>query len=192
MPGIDVVDLGDPEAAPGARHPRFDLRVFSADERAAIAASAEPELARWGLWAAKEAAFKLLARRAPGLRFAPLRFRVALAGARARVRHAGEEVAVELRRCGDALHALAGDAGAAGLLCAVAERPPGLDPSRAARELAARLVAEDLALPASALAFGRRGRAPTLRVRGLARELALSLAHHGRFVACACDVGSAA
>lgn len=39
--GNDVVDLRDPETRKGAVHPRFDLRVFTADERERIAAAAD-------------------------------------------------------------------------------------------------------------------------------------------------------
>ena len=39
MLGNDIVDLGDPETRPGARHPRFDARVFTREERAALAAA---------------------------------------------------------------------------------------------------------------------------------------------------------
>ena len=36
MLGNDIIDLGDPETRPGARHPRFDARVFTREERAAL------------------------------------------------------------------------------------------------------------------------------------------------------------
>ena len=69
MVGDDVVDLGDPEAR--AVHPRFDARVFGTAERALLAASREPECLRWVLWAAKEAAWKLAAKRGPRPIFSP-------------------------------------------------------------------------------------------------------------------------
>ena len=56
MLGNDVVDLGDPETLRGAQHPRFDARVFTREERAAIADSPAPERLRWSLWPALAAA----------------------------------------------------------------------------------------------------------------------------------------
>ena len=78
MVGNDVVDLRDPESAPETLHPRFDTRVFSEAERAAIAASPDAARLRWKLWAAKEAAYKLARKISPTTIFAPARFEVAL------------------------------------------------------------------------------------------------------------------
>ncbi len=59
MLGNDVVDLLDPESRPESFRPRFDERVFSPDERWAIANDPNPLARRWAHWAAKEAAYKL-------------------------------------------------------------------------------------------------------------------------------------
>jgi hypothetical protein len=59
MPGNDVVDLRDAEAAPGARHPRLDARAFTPAEREALRASGAPDVLRWTLWPAKGAADKV-------------------------------------------------------------------------------------------------------------------------------------
>jgi phosphopantetheinyl transferase (holo-ACP synthase) len=191
MVGNDVVDLGDREVQGGPSHPRFDARVFSASERALLRRSARPELLRWTLWAAKEAAFKLARKRDPRVVFSPRRFVVALEGPdRAVVCHTGLRLAVRIAAAGHALHALALEADPPGerLVWAVEPRRRA-DPSRAARRLAARVLAEELGLPAAAFRFGRRGRAPTLAVEGGATRFDLSLSHHGRYVAFACQMG---
>jgi len=79
MLGNDVIDLGDPETLPGALHPRFDARVFTPHERAALANAARPERLRWRLWALKEAAYKCLKKLEPQTGFSPQRFAVQLA-----------------------------------------------------------------------------------------------------------------
>lgn len=194
MLGNDVIDLGDREVLEGPAHPRFDARVFAADERAALERSPRPALLRWTLWAAKEAAYKLARKQDPGVVFSPRRFVVALAGRdRARVRYADEDISVRFASAGHALHALALDAEAPRqrLVWAV-ERRRRSDPSRAARRLAARVLGEELGLPLHAFRFGRSGRAPTLSVEGSNQRIDLSLSHHGRYVAFACQLGRAA
>lgn len=192
MVGNDVVDLGDREVLEGPSHPGFDARVFCAEERAVLERSPAPDLLRWTLWAAKEAAYKLARKRDPRVAFSPRRFAVALeAPDRAVVRHGSLRLAVRIAAAGHALHALALDVDPPGerLVWAVEPRRRA-DPSRAARRLAARVLAEELGLPTSAFRFGRRGRAPTLAVEGRPGSLDLSLSHHGRYVAFACQVGS--
>jgi hypothetical protein len=191
MVGDDVVDLGDPEAAPGATHPGFDARVFAAPERAFIAASRAPSRARWWLWAAKEAAYKLARKRDAGARFHPSRSAVVLDPATlcGRVRWPGGEAHVRLRCEGDAVHALAFSDrdDEARVLHGVAVLDGGALPSRAARALAQGRVAARLGLDVSALRVERRDRIPALRLLD-GRALDLSLSHHGRFAAFACTL----
>ena len=68
--GNDIVDL---ELA-GEPSPRFVARVLAPEERRASTRAADV----WRRWAAKEAAFKALARRDPGLPFVHARFVVDL------------------------------------------------------------------------------------------------------------------
>lgn len=189
-----MVDLGDREVLAGPSHPRFDSRVFGEAELGRLRASQEPELERWVRWAAKEAAFKLALKLDPAVIFSPRRFEVTLlAPGRAEVRHAGQRFEVRILEAGKAVHAVARVPGSPErLVAAVEARRHGADPSRAARSLAARVLADELELPRRALRFGRRGRIPIARAEGLSATLDLSLSHHGRFVAFACDVGSAA
>jgi phosphopantetheinyl transferase (holo-ACP synthase) len=190
MLGDDVVDLGDPEAGPGAQHPRFDARVFSPRERAALAASPAPHRLRWALWAAKEAAYKLARKLDPGARFSPRRYAVGLDARRpVRVAWPGGAARVEVRQAGDAVHATATEIGsdAARVVRGVARLEAGDDPSRAARELAVRRVAERLGIATEGLRVERRGRIPRLCLPD-GGALDLSLSHHGRLVAFACEL----
>jgi hypothetical protein len=76
MIGNDVVDLLDAESRPESFRPRFDARVYSDSERAAIEQDARPLARRWAHWAAKEAAYKLARQVDPGFVFAPGRWAV--------------------------------------------------------------------------------------------------------------------
>jgi hypothetical protein len=71
MLGNDVVDLRDRDARPETFRARFDERVFSADERRAIAHDPNPLARRWAHWGAKEAAFKLAKQIDPTFVFSP-------------------------------------------------------------------------------------------------------------------------
>jgi phosphopantetheinyl transferase (holo-ACP synthase) len=76
--GNDVVDLSDPETLAQALHRRFDERVFTADEAAAIQSSAQAHRLRWAYWAAKESAYKVAIKLDPTTVFSPTRFKVTL------------------------------------------------------------------------------------------------------------------
>ena len=193
MVGNDVVDLGDAETREGPSHPRFDARVFAPSERAALAASAAPNRLRWCLWAAKEAAYKFGVKRTPGLIFSPRCFVVTLRrGLVGRVQHPSGAADVALRSDGDAIHAVATECGGTALLAGVASSDATLEASEAVRGLARERLAARLGVAPSALRIGRRGRVPTLRLRGDPRRFDLSLSHHGRYLAFACDVTGAA
>ena len=55
--------------------------------------------------------------------------------------------------------------------------------SLAVRRLALREIARELGVEVGRLAIGRQGRIPTVELDGRTAEFALSLSHHGRFVA---------
>jgi phosphopantetheinyl transferase (holo-ACP synthase) len=207
--GNDVVDLRDSETLPGARHPRFDARVFTAGERSALERSGARDRLRWILWAAKESAFKVARRREPDTAFAPIRFVADLdASLRGCVRHANREYPVRVAVTGDCVHAVATEAPATGAVRAgvaawAAEGDVAASlPGRAARELAAAGIAPLLGVERADLRFVRRGRVPELQLdpggrggwdparRGSVEarlgRLTVSLSHHGRFVAYAC------
>ncbi len=194
MVGNDVVDLADPEVVKAPTHPRFDARVFARSEREALRESGAPERLRWFFWAAKEAAYKLVKKQHPAVIFSPPRFVVKLdATLVGSVVHAGCSYPVKLTAGSDSVHAIATEEGAAGqIIAGIATTDTPLASSRAVRELAARALAERLRMPREAVRISRRGRIPTLEVLGRDATLDLSLSHHGRYVAFACDLGGAA
>jgi hypothetical protein len=188
--GNDVVDLADPEARLDGLHPRFAERVFTPAEREALEASAEGPVLHWALWAAKESAYKALARVCPRTVFAPRAFEVELpappgdgAPAAGRVRHGRRSFALEVSRRGDALLAVAWDDAGDGPGCgailwevALADGEPGA----AVRRLAARAIGVMLPGHEPIRIVGR----PPVAVGGTGPlELVVSLSHHGRFVA---------
>ncbi len=194
MVGNDVVDLADLEVRSGPAHPRFDARVFTAVEREAMRASGDPNRLRWMLWAAKEAAYKLLKKRDSKLAFSPARFVVMLDGLlRGKVVYEERTLCVSLHTDADALHAVAtNDARyATRVVSAVGAASGPSDASTAARSLAVRTLAKRLGLPTTAFRLGLRARIPTLEVAGRATPIDLSLSHHGRFVAFASVLGAA-
>jgi len=60
--GVDVVDLTRARAERPRRSRRFLERVFSARERERIDAAREPQTEVWRMWAAKEAAYKVISK----------------------------------------------------------------------------------------------------------------------------------
>jgi phosphopantetheinyl transferase (holo-ACP synthase) len=194
MLGNDIVDLNDAETREGARHERFDGRVFSAAERDAIAASPRPAQTRWMLWAAKEAAYKAARRIDPHTVFSPPRFRVTLdrdgAGT---VRHDDRPFDVRVETVGPCVHALAGADLPADTLHGLARLDAGdaRDPGAAVRTLSIRMIARRLGVVRSALRIQRIARIPQLVVDGERLDCALSLSHHGDFIGFACRIKSA-
>ena len=182
MIGNDVVDLRDPETAPDAAHPRFDTRVFAPCERALLAARPrEAARRRWMLWAAKEAAYKLVRRLEPRTVFSPRAFRVDPEAAE--VRLGGQRFVLAIDMDEERVHAVVTLGEAAGRVPALSgvglagTAPPG----DAARELALRALAPRFAR--GRLAIVRDGRIPRLEDAGWPLPVSLSLSHHGRFVA---------
>ena len=199
MVGNDVVDLADAEVRSSPLHPRFDQRVFSPlerealQERAALETRAWPDRLRWILWAAKEAAYKLRKQSDPSTIFSPSRFEVSLDDAlRGTVEHEGKRLRVEVTVVGDLVHAVATLSGSESEIVTGVEASDRPNASRAVRTLTVRNLAQRLGLPESGLCVLRTGRVPRLEVVGRNRRLDLSLSHHGRYVAFACDLGDTA
>jgi phosphopantetheinyl transferase (holo-ACP synthase) len=190
MIGNDVVDLADPDVTGGDRHPRFDTRVFAPSERAMLAASADGERLRWRLWAAKESAYKAARRCDPRVVFSPARFVVEpIDDASATVtvdERCLRVVFTRVARAPGCVHAVAAAFDPLRVCAGVAPLTPSDTPSLAARELAITAVASVLRVSPDVLTIRREGRVPTLWRRDRRHALALSLSHHGRFVAFAC------
>ena len=196
--GDDVVDLGDPAIAQHHRRARFVARVCNDDERRRVAAAHDPHRLLWSLFAAKEAAFKALEKRAP-LILAHRRFEVA--ADLVSVRHASLGATLALRVTGGPghVHAVAwlGDARWTGAVRALAADE---DPSAAARRLLRAAVAPHLGCAVGALRVERAprlggwtGAAPPVVWRdhdGAWRDAGLdvSLSHDGRFIAVAASL----
>jgi phosphopantetheinyl transferase (holo-ACP synthase) len=81
--GVDVVDLRDPRCEGKTDDARFLARVLADGERDAVAAATDAASVLWRLWAAKEAAFKVVSKlRGAPPPFAHAAFRVDPAGTR--------------------------------------------------------------------------------------------------------------
>jgi hypothetical protein len=186
--GNDVVDLEDAEARLEGLHPRFEERVFSAAERAALARSPHRQRLHWALWAAKESAYKARKRLDATAVFSPREFEVELSplpvagGTSAgRVVHHGEVYEVELRLAGAWVHAVTTTGRAAGRRPVSAVEAATDEPGYSVRRLAEAAIAAMLGLEAGALRIA--GRPPVATHRGRPVDVGLSLSHHGRFVA---------
>lgn len=192
MVGNDVVDLGDWEAQPESRHPRFDHRVFTGDEHRLIEAGADSNRVRWTLWACKESAYKLVGRQNPSTVFSPKAFEVTMVMSEsAQVHHQGRTVYVQVNVHGDAIHAVAtwSRDDIPSLISAVGTTES--DPSGAVRELARQHLARVLACtPGDIKIVSGSDRIPELQIDGDKSQGFMSLSHHGRFVAFSCQLAS--
>ncbi|MDP3937296.1 MAG: 4'-phosphopantetheinyl transferase superfamily protein [Deltaproteobacteria bacterium] len=190
--GNDVVDLFDAETDLDALHQRFAERVFAGDERRTILSSADPRLALWTYWAAKESAYKVVRKIDRDAIFAPSAFAVEIEGRdgarrlRGSVRYGRRRIGLKVQQSGAWIHALAtlGSPGSHAdfVLSAVTRRPPRRDPSAAARAGAVRALSRELGLPLEGLRIART-RPPAVLLRGRDIGLDLSLSHHGRWTA---------
>ena len=186
MLGNDVVDLRDPETAPGASHARFDDRVFAPSELAAVT----DESSRWRLWAAKESSYKAARKLDPTLGFSPRRFEVRKMNEdESMVTHADLSLVVRTAHHDGAVHAVAvlrraderTSADCAELVSGF-ERVEDEDPSIAVRRFAIERIAGRLGIDAERIAIARDGRIPILRIDGRPASIELSLSHHGGVV----------
>jgi phosphopantetheinyl transferase (holo-ACP synthase) len=182
MIGNDVIDLLDPETAPGSAHPRFDRRVFAPKERLLLAASTDSRRLRWILWAAKEAAYKVARKLDRRAVFSPPRFVVDLDACE--VHWEGRRLSLDVDSDDDRVHAVAsiGET-ASGPIRVAAELVGDAAPGAAVRSLACRTLAPFLGLAENALDVDRVDRIPRLTAEGRPLPVDLSLSHHGRFVA---------
>ena len=133
--------------------------------------------------------------------WAPSRFEVELDHAlRGRVVNGGRSFALRVQETADFVHALACEAlDDERAQHAGVGAPPNAeaDASRAARDFAREEISLLLGVPATALSIGKQGRIPVLiapvliGTDGLPGRADLSLSHHGRFVAYACELAPA-
>lgn len=197
MIGNDIVDLTDPETQKNAPHPRFDGRVFARSELLRLRLSGAPNRLRWMLWAAKEAAYKAMKKIHPHMVFSPVRFVVRLDQTlRGSVECPNGSLDVSVTEEAMSIHAIAASAamteqnilsGTEFLASEAAENAE--QPGQAARELALRSLERRLDLPAGTFSIEKHDRIPVLFRQGVRSEFDLSLSHHGRLVAFACEMG---
>lgn len=193
--GNDVVDLGDPQIAGHHLRPRFLARVLCEEERVRVVNAADPRRLLWSLFAAKEAAYKIVAQRAAVAPvFAHRRFRVA--PALDAVDSGDELFALRVGTDDDVVHAVASTAGCTPVV-GLARVAPGADASAAARALLCAALAPVLGCAADELQVVRAPRPgswdgqgpPRLYRRGVALAVQISLSHDGRWVGFAADLG---
>jgi len=203
MLGNDVVDLRDADTRPETFRPRFDQRVFDAAERRAIERDSQPHARRWVHWAAKEAAYKLAKQVDGTFIFSPSKLVAEFESARPqagdRVERRGVLTLAECIGMGirelelrsfetlDYVHVMALPAGAdwEAVVWAVEPVEPETDTRAAVRSLARNCVARDLGIAVERVAIGRRGRIPTVEIDGSRSAMAISISHHGSWIACA-------
>jgi phosphopantetheinyl transferase (holo-ACP synthase) len=197
--GNDVVDFAA-SRWPHHRHAhalgRFSERVCAADERALVAAAHHPERMLWALFAAKEAAYKVVTRFTGGVVFAHRAFVVSQDLTEVRY----QDLSMRLQVCRRAayVHAVAW----------TGDREPfwqvallgGTECARAAvRRLATSMLAQRMGCAAEDLSILREPHSaywdglgpPRALVRGEPAPYGVSLSHHGRFVsACALSPGA--
>jgi phosphopantetheinyl transferase (holo-ACP synthase) len=203
--GNDIVDLGSPYVAGKSRDRKFLNRVLTPEERTAVLQSAEPDVLLQIYWAARETAYKAIARSDPAVSSAPRRYRVfldtpaketAFAGY---VRTPAQTVFIRGWRTSGYVHCL-GAVSMAGLETihggvgnAVIARGPDYGRSSAAVSRAARTLAKDkiaalLTLPAGHVMIkkspARNGVSfPEIFINRKKTNFPISLSHDGRFVA---------
>ena len=191
--GNDVVDLADPEARLSGLHPRWGERVFCAAERKALDASRSRHLLHWTLWAAKESAYKARRRLEPRAVFSPKDYEIELSSlpapagvARGRAFYRSEVFDLEVRLHGESVHSVATSEDEAGARVLGKVEETSDDPGVAVRRLAVGALGPALGLGPVGLRIVRRPPVAIDRDRRI--EVAVSLSHHGRFVAFACTL----
>jgi phosphopantetheinyl transferase (holo-ACP synthase) len=182
--GNDVVDLLDAEAVDGAQHPGFDARVLTDRERAWLARQQDVARARWTLWSAKEACWKLMCKLKTREPFSPRRFETEPRAGGLQVRYGDAALHVDIVRRGACLHAIARRAVDATLVleptvvdCLAA------DPSELVRRCALHGVAHLLGCAPTELRVEKQSGIPRVLRSGRPTDVDLSLSHHGRYVA---------
>ena len=193
--GNDVVDLHDPDSLPGALHRRFDVRVFTSNEREALRGSASPHALRWALWAAKESAYKVAKKLDPAVRFLPRDFEVRRTEDASVVVHETGSFDLRLERTDEWVRAVATTTAANApstqrLVCTGVQRSEvsGTDPSRIVRELACAALGLRMDLSPGDIQIQADRGIPVAVWHDRRLPVDLSLSHHGRFVAWAWSV----
>jgi phosphopantetheine--protein transferase-like protein len=196
--GNDVVDLKHPGNQGKDKDERFLGRVFTAQERDRIAGAARPDKLLWALWAAKEAAFKVVSRDDPTVCSTPRRYDILLdplavseACLAGRVITPKGELALRIIVTDDYVHALS--AATDGNLDRIFQRVDRMNVGEDAGEASVfvrrqllREVARCLDCPLGELSIRKEPLgpgAPFVLRRGQPLAVEISLSHDGRFAA---------
>jgi len=186
--GNDVVDLSDADSDCNRLNRRFARRICSDVELDRLGNSAEPECLLWSLFAAKEAAYKVIAKMRPGTVFSPARFVI---GDDARqISYLDTTLHLRIAKGRDFVHAVVSK-DVAQPLSGIRRIPPEADPSSSARELLACSLAPRLGYTVEDLVVARDPDSdswsgmgpPYVVVNGEPLGVDVSLSHHGLFVA---------
>lgn len=184
--GNDVVDLDDRDARGAHRRERLVQRVLAEPERARLASSEAPHALFWALFAAKEAAYKVVQKLRPGAAFAHRAFEVDAALDRVRY----DDLCVPLRVCvTPALVSAIAWTSAPPALAGVVEAAEGADLGLVARAALIAALAERLGCDPDELSVVRAPRPgswdgfapPRVFRRGEPLAADVSLSHDGRF-----------
>lgn len=196
--GNDVVDLKHPENQGKSKDNRFLSRVFTGKERDRIAGAACPDKLLWALWAAKEAAFKVVSRDDSTVRSTPRRYDIHLdslevseACLAGRAITPRGELALRIIVTDDYVHALS--AATKGSLDRIFQRVDRMDveddPGEASAFVRRQLlceIARCLDCPPGELSVGKEPMgpgAPFVIRREQPLAVDISLSHDGRFAA---------
>jgi hypothetical protein len=195
MVGNDVIDLGDLAEQPDTIDSHFDVGVFAPSELEMLGMSGAPDRLRWILWAAKEAAYKVVRKLDARASFCPSRFVVTLdASLCGCVEHEGRSLPLRIEEDTGRVHAIVSSCETSmprlHSRSAPVERPEDAD--AAACALAIDTIAPVLGVPPDDLEIVRSERFPLLFWRGGRACGELSLSHHGRFAAFVCEVSAGA
>jgi phosphopantetheinyl transferase (holo-ACP synthase) len=190
--GNDVVDFAEARWEPSKAvraFTRFTERVCTIHERELVAAARRPECMLWALFAAKEAAYKVISRLTPGVVFAHQAFEVS--SSLTEVRHGSTRMQLQIRMRPGHVHATAWT-GQVEPFYQVAVLARGDSASAAVRRLASTMLACRLGCAPDHVRIVREPHAaywdglgpPFAQVRGERAPFCVSLSHHGRFVSC--------
>lgn len=185
--GNDVVDLDDPAIARSHLRPRLVGRICGDAELARFGGALDPKVLLWSLFAAKEAAYKLVCKPGPPPLFAHRRFRVS--NDHHSVEHEGRTFGLRVVVASGWVHAVAFTANTPPAF-GVEAVAPGVAPGTAARQallshlLRRRPRWDRLEIVREVVPGSWDGQGPPRLVRaGRPLKLDISLSHDGRFAA---------
>ncbi len=107
--GNDIVDLMSPPNLKRGGDTRLKKKILTRAEEVMVDRARQPDLLLWGLWSAKETAFKAVKKTCPEARFLPRTFEVLPVcddSSHGRVRTPFGEVSVSWEFCADYIHCI--------------------------------------------------------------------------------------